>query len=72
MAHAINRPLPHGAVMSHKEIAEKLNMTRAGVAVVEERALQKFAVRLQERLGRDHPGVDPEKLLSDFASSWIG
>jgi hypothetical protein len=58
--------------MSHKEISESLNMTRAGVAVVEQRAMRKFTVRLQERLGRDHPGVDPEKLLSDFASSWIG
>ena len=72
MAHAINRPLPHGAVMSHKEISEALNMTRAGVSALEERALLKFKVRLLERLGQDYPGIDPEKLLSDFADSWIG
>ena len=72
MNRAIIRPLPFGAVASHEEIALELNLTRQGVAVVEQRAMRKFQVRLQERLSRDHPGIDPEKLLRDFADSWVG
>ena len=71
MNRAIIRTLPHGAVASHDEIARELNLTRQGVAVVEERAMRKFTVRLQERLGQAHPGVDPERLLADFADAWI-
>ena len=56
---------------THKFIGEQLGIDRYQVAAIERQALQKFRVRLQARLGQEHPSVDPEKLLRDFADAWI-